>query len=211
MNDLKLSWGSRAKCSVAIIGMILVCASGSLLAQHAPDAIAENFYPPELIRQAHQAIGLTAEQEDALKSTFQKAQERITDLQQRMKEEAEKLAALAKKEKLDENGALAQADKVLNLERDIKRAQVELLIKIKNTLTSEQQAKLRELKGTALGLQAKMRQAQELVQKWKDEGRDLSSLAQTRDELEALMKEGRLQEAESLLEKTIKILSEPKK
>ena len=83
MNDLKLSWGSRAKCSVAIIGMILVCASGSLLAQHAPDAIAENFYPPELIRQAHQAIGLTAEQEDALKSTFQKAQERITDLQQR--------------------------------------------------------------------------------------------------------------------------------
>lgn len=211
MNDLKLSWGSKARCSVAVIGMILACAGGSLQAQHVPDAMTENFYPPDLIRQAHQVIGLTAEQEDTLKSAFGKVQERITDLQQRMKEEAGKMAALSKKEKLDEKAVLAQADKVLNLERDLKRAQLELLIKIKNTLTSEQQAKLRELKGTALGLQAKMRQAQELVQKWKDEGRDLSSLGQTRDELEVLMKEGKLQEAESLLEKTIKILSEPKK
>jgi len=41
---------------------------------------------------------------------------------------------------------LQQADKVMALEHDIKKIQLTLLIRIKNTLTPEQIAKLRQLR-----------------------------------------------------------------
>jgi len=41
--------------------------------------------------------------------------------------------------------AVAQAERLMTLERDVKKAQLALLIRIKNLLTSAQQAKLSEL------------------------------------------------------------------
>jgi hypothetical protein len=83
-----------------------------------------------------------------------------------------------------------------------------LLVKIKNTLTVEQQAKLKELKDKSAGFQTKVRQAMDLAKKWKEEGRDISSFEQARDEFEALMREGDFKKAEELLEKTLKRLRE---
>jgi Spy/CpxP family protein refolding chaperone len=48
---------------------------------------------------------------------------------------------------VDEAGALAQVDKVLGMEREVKRAQISLLIEIKNLLTPAQQQKLFDLRG----------------------------------------------------------------
>jgi len=67
-------------------------------------------------------------------------------LQEQLQAEAEKMVELVKQGRPDESKTLAQLDKVLNLEREIKRAQIALLIKIKNSLTPEQQTKLREIK-----------------------------------------------------------------
>ena len=47
---------------------------------------------------------------------------------------------------MDEQEALAQLDKVLATERDIKREQITLLVRIKDKLTPEQQAKLVEIR-----------------------------------------------------------------
>jgi len=44
--------------------------------------------------------------------------------------------------RIDEGQALDQLEKILDLERQIKRAQLTLMIRIKNTLTPEQQKKL---------------------------------------------------------------------
>ena len=44
--------------------------------------------------------------------------------------------------RVEEQEALVQLEKVLAIEREIKRAQVTLLVRIKNKLTPEQQAKL---------------------------------------------------------------------
>lgn len=41
---------------------------------------------------------------------------------------------------------LAQADTVMGLEREVKRAQLSLLVRIKNLLSDAQQAKLGELR-----------------------------------------------------------------
>jgi len=47
---------------------------------------------------------------------------------------------------VDETAVLAQVDKVLALERQVKRTQILLLVRIKNLLTEPQQAKLAELR-----------------------------------------------------------------
>ena len=113
------------------------------------DPIGDNFFPPELVMQHQQAIGLTGEQKEFFKSEFRKAQTRFTEMQWQMQDEAEKMAALVKQESINEQQVLAQLDKVLGVEREIKRLQLSLVIQIKNKLTPEQRARLMEIKSKA--------------------------------------------------------------
>lgn len=110
------------------------------------DPIGQNLFPPDLVMRNRQAIALTAEQSEFIKNEVQKVQANFTDLQWQMMGESETLASLLKQDHVDETQALAELDKVLNLERTIKHAQITLVLRIKNKLTPEQQAKLRELK-----------------------------------------------------------------
>jgi Spy/CpxP family protein refolding chaperone len=57
------------------------------------------------------------------------------------------MAGLLKQPKADEAQVAAQLDKVLAAEREIKRAQISLLVRIKNDLTEEQQHRLQALRG----------------------------------------------------------------
>jgi Spy/CpxP family protein refolding chaperone len=112
----------------------------------ASDPLGENFFPPELVMQHQQAIGLSEEQKNYFKTEFRKAQTRFTELQWQLQDELEKLVAVVKQDSVDESSALAQLDKVLNAEREIKRQQFALVIQIKNKLTPEQRARLMEIK-----------------------------------------------------------------
>jgi Spy/CpxP family protein refolding chaperone len=47
---------------------------------------------------------------------------------------------------IDEARVLEQADKVMGLEREIKKIHLSMLIRIKNSLTSEQVMQLRQLR-----------------------------------------------------------------
>ena len=59
----------------------------------------------------------------------------------------EKMVALVKQPHVDEQQVLAQLEKVLATEREVKRAQISLLVHIKNKLSAEQQAKLEAIRG----------------------------------------------------------------
>ncbi len=72
------------------------------------------------------------------------AQGQATAVQWRLQREVEKLGALIRQERVDEAQVLAQIDSVLALEREMKRIQITLLVRLKNRLTAEQQAYLRE-------------------------------------------------------------------
>lgn len=122
-------------------------------APHAPgpggpgmDAFARNFYPPELIMQKQEALQLSDEQLAYFKTEMRRAQLNFTELQWKLQDEAEKLTNLAKAQKLDETAILAQLDKVLSAEHDVKRAQLTLLVRIKNKLTPVQQAILNNMR-----------------------------------------------------------------
>ncbi len=106
------------------------------------DFLARELFPPELIMQHQQDIALRPEQRTAITKAIQDLQTKVIDLQWRMQDQSQRLAAMLDKPTVDQAAALAQADAVLDVERELKRAHLALLIQIKNTLTAEQQAKL---------------------------------------------------------------------
>jgi len=132
--------------AIALITFLLLTAGFVSAQQPASDPMGEAFFPPELVMQHQQTIGLTEQQKNFFKTEFRKAQTRFTELQWQLSDESEKMVALVKQEPLDEQQALAQLDKVLNAEREIKRLQLSLVIQIRNALTPEQRARLTELK-----------------------------------------------------------------
>lgn len=111
------------------------------------DPIGQSFFAPELVIQHQEAIGLSAEQKDFFKAEIRQAQLKFTELQWKLQDEMEKLVSLVKQPRVDESQVLAQLDKVLAAEREVKKEQVTLLVRIKNKLTPEQQSKLADLRG----------------------------------------------------------------
>src|SRR5216684_8110450 len=125
----------------------LLFAAGAVRAQQPDqDPIGQSFFAPELVIQHQEAIGLNAEQKDYFKTEIRQAQLKFTELQWKLQDEMEKLVSLVKQPRVDEQQALAQLEKVLAAEREIKKEQVTLLVRIKNKLTAEQQEKLLEMR-----------------------------------------------------------------
>ncbi len=110
------------------------------------DPVGESLFPPELIMQNQQAIGLQEAQKSYIRAEILKAQSRFTELQWGLQDAMESLASLLRQESVDEQQVLAQLDKVLNVEREIKRTQIGLMVRIKNRLTPEQQSRLLEIR-----------------------------------------------------------------
>lgn len=110
------------------------------------DPIARHVVPPELVMRHSQAIGLTPEQRDAIKTAIQGAQSGFIDPQWQMQTEAGRMADLLQQRPLDEAAILGQLDRILDLERRIKKLQFSLLVRIKNTLSVPQLEKLEKLR-----------------------------------------------------------------
>ena len=68
-----------------------------------------------------------------------------------MAEPAVEMTELVEQVTVDEAAAVAKADKVLKLENEVKKMQMMMLIRIKNTLTKEQQTQLRTLRESGRG------------------------------------------------------------
>ena len=111
--------------------------------QPAPDPFAGNLFPPELIMQNQAGLSLTEQQRSAMMAEIQRTQNQAASVQWRLQANMERLGAIMHQPKIDESQALVQLDSVLALEREMKRAQITLLVRLKNQLTAEQQAFLR--------------------------------------------------------------------
>lgn len=131
---------------VPTLALLYLAASAAWAQQPAEDPIARSLFPPELVMRHGGEIGLDERQRAAIKEVIQKAQAKFLDVQWEMQSESEKMERLLQERPVDEVGVLAQADRVLGLEREVKRTQLSLLVRIKNLLTEPQQAKLTELR-----------------------------------------------------------------
>ena len=93
------------------------------------------------------ALGLQDSQRETLQNAIQEAQTQTLRMQWALASEGEKLTKLLAAETLDEKEVLAQVDRILMTEREIKRAQMTLMVRIRNTLTPEQRTRLRQARG----------------------------------------------------------------
>jgi Spy/CpxP family protein refolding chaperone len=138
----------NVKALLLSAGLLLANGAG-LTQQPRPgnDPVGESLFPPELVMQHQKAIGLEETQKSFIRAEISKAQVRFSDLQWQLQDATETLVSLLNQNPVDEQQVLEQLDKVLNLEREIKRTQIGLMVRIKNKMTQEQQARLRELRG----------------------------------------------------------------
>ena len=110
------------------------------------DPLARYLFPPELVMANQQAINLTDRQRSELQQAMKDAQGKFIDLQFRMSGEVESLQRLIQASSVDEAKVLGQVDRVLAVEREVKHVQLSVMIRIKNLLTEQQQARLGALR-----------------------------------------------------------------
>jgi Spy/CpxP family protein refolding chaperone len=133
--------------------MMLLLATSPVLAQRPEqgppqgnDPFAKYFFPPEMVMQRQEQIGLNDAQREKIKNEVMTAQKTMSDIQWRMSGEVEKMDRLLAADVVDETAVLAEVDAMLAAEREMKRAQVALMVRIRNALTPEQRKQLQALK-----------------------------------------------------------------
>ncbi len=136
-----------------LLGALAAHAQQPVLAPAAPpafvphhDPLGDALFPPELVMSNQRALGLSDDQKTRLREMIARAQNSFTLLQWQLQDAVEGLHELLQQSKAQEEQVLGQLDKVLDAERQIKRTQMTLMIRIKNELTPEQQARLNELR-----------------------------------------------------------------
>jgi Spy/CpxP family protein refolding chaperone len=135
---------------------LLICGIAALLTYPAtlvaqqrpgqPDAFAEALFDPQLVLQHAQKIGLSATQRRTILDEIKAAQTALAPLQVDMAEPALELIEVLGQTRVDEAHALAKVEQVLRIENNVKKRQTQLLVRVKNALTPEQQTRLRELR-----------------------------------------------------------------
>ena len=138
--------GARPKPLIVIDGVVQSGQDGQGGQQGPGDPFGRFLFPPELVMQHQGELGITDAQRAALTAAVQQAQSKVVETQFKLSAEGEKLGRLLQNASIDEGMALEQVDRILSMEREMKRAQMGLLVRIKNTLTSGQQARLMQLR-----------------------------------------------------------------
>ena len=129
---------STANAQTVPIGAVPTRAPGT-------DPLMGNLFPPEIIMQNQDAIKLTDDQRQYIITEIQRVQTQATSVQWRLQAAMERLGTSVHPDKPEEPAVLSQLDSVLALEREMKRAQIGLLVRLKSHLTADQQATLRRL------------------------------------------------------------------
>jgi Spy/CpxP family protein refolding chaperone len=131
---------------IAIAAALLLPIAALAQAPPQDDPIGRFLFPPELIMAHAQELGLGDKDRLAIKTEVQKAQSRFFDLQWQTKEETDRMVKLLQQSPADEAKVLEQADRIMGLEREIKRTHLTLLVRLRNLLSPEQQARLQRLR-----------------------------------------------------------------
>jgi Spy/CpxP family protein refolding chaperone len=136
----------------ALAFLVTLLALASSLPAHADgdpggsaDPIARLLYPPEALLGHAKELGLDDAQRKAIRTEVVQAQKQFLDAQLTLQEASEGLQRLLQERPVNESKSLAAADQVMSLERTIKRAQLTLLIHLKNLLTPAQLSKMAEI------------------------------------------------------------------
>jgi Spy/CpxP family protein refolding chaperone len=215
-----------------LIALAAALAAPQLYAQApATDPVGSRLFPPDFIAANAQTISLSESQHEKLRAAVERVQARFGELGPRVRAEAEALGKLIDQDGADRSAVLAQFEKLQGLERELKRAQLELLLDLRGMLTGEQRASLTKLKEQKIAqmrqagatggatsehngpppaqmklLQEKAERVKAGAEKWQSEGRDPAPIAEIMQQVGPLVQSGKFQEASELLDRALKLL-----
>lgn len=108
----------------------------------AQGGLESRLFSPELIMKFGSDVGLSDAQRETIRGEIKAMQSDVLDLQWQMEEEGRRLDELLEGTRVDVDAVLAQVDRVLKVELQVKKRHLRALLRIKNSLTAEQQRKL---------------------------------------------------------------------
>ena len=131
---MKWLWG-------AVMAVLIMLPAGAAAQEPPPeeDPFEDVFFAPEYIMMHRRAIDLTDEQRDAITRSIQDLQGQAISYQFELLEKQQDLIEVLSAERIDLDRAMDRTEQFLETENRVKRAQLELLIRIKNVLRPEQQ------------------------------------------------------------------------
>jgi Spy/CpxP family protein refolding chaperone len=133
------------KIALALFASFLVVALRANAQTPPSDPIRDALLPPDFVMEHQQELGLSDHQKKAIVADVQAAQDHFARSQKQIEAAKSKLVDILSQSRIDQAKALAQMDAVLDVEREIKHAQLTLMVQIKNELTAEQQATAHKL------------------------------------------------------------------
>ncbi len=190
-------------------------------AQEPRDVLAQHLAPPQLIMQTADELGLSEEQRENIRSTVENAHTEGSGKNSALESAVKALQAELGKAPVNEATALEKLDALLEAERGMKQVHLKLMIAVNNALTVEQRKKLgamiRQQSGgkhagaTEQRLHAKLERVKNGVEQKVQAGEHPQSVADLMGEFPKLMEQGKIDEAEALLEKALTMLGEEEK
>lgn len=112
----------------------------------AEDPFNANLFAPSWVMSHDREIGLSDDQKKFIQDQMVLARTKFALTETKLRGEMENLNGLLAAKPVNESTVLDAVDRVLALERDIKRAQVSLMVSVKNKLTEQQTARLEQLR-----------------------------------------------------------------
>ena len=143
------------KPTLLVLSLVTVISRSGLAqapGQPGEDPLARYLYPPDFVFDHQQAIGLNDAIRQKIQDAVIEAQKKFMGLQFAMSKQTETLKGLLQPGNVNEDAVLKQTDQMLGIEREVKRIQLSLMIKIKNALTAEQQEMLKKIREQSDGL-----------------------------------------------------------
>ena len=192
--------------------------SRSFSAESTRDPLQDVFIPPELLMQHKEDLGLSEPQIDAIKSGLEKLRPQIEEKQQALQQRVQTAQELLSADKINEARVMAQFGSILELENEMKKLQFNLMLQIRKTLSADQRTRAQKLKQQWLDerpelqrrIRSKAEKVQEGAQALAQAAIDPSEIGAIMDQVPPLMAQGRVKEAEELLDRALKLIEEKK-
>ena len=118
-----------------------------------PDPLHDVMFPPGMILDHARQLNLTDDQKAYMRAEIQKTTTSFNELQWSLQDQMELLHQMMKAPLVNEEQVLGQLNRVLDIEREIKRLHFGLAVRLKNKLTPAQQDELQKLRmGQHMGM-----------------------------------------------------------
>ena len=174
-------------------------------------------FAPELVLPNTEQLDLNDNQVQTIEADVDTTKKQLSQAQEMLKTEMDNLDQLLKAEPSNEAAILAQLNKVLQIEQQIKALHFSMLVRIRSQLTADQRDSLEEIRAGVIAqrqqlqqrLQGKFMQIQKYVQQYaqKPEGQQTAqALVQRLQSAQQKLQQGDVAGGEAILDQTLQQL-----